>query len=98
VTKFGESLIESLNEIAAWKRGEVGLEVVNVEPMSPGRIKAIRRKAARSTKAFEATYGISAATMNNWEQGRRAPDPAARLLLKTIEGDPEYVAKIARGA
>jgi putative transcriptional regulator len=38
VTKFGESLIESLNEIAAWKRGEVGLEVVNVEPMSPGRI------------------------------------------------------------
>jgi putative transcriptional regulator len=36
--------------------------------------------------------------MNNWEQGRRAPDPAARLLLKTIEADPEYVAKIARGA
>ncbi|HET9069429.1 MAG TPA: transcriptional regulator [Amaricoccus sp.] len=98
MTKFGESLVESLNEIAAWKRGEVALEVVNIEPLPPARIKAIRKKAASSSKAFEARYGISASTMNNWEQGRRTPDPAARLLLKAIEANPEFIAKVARGS
>jgi putative transcriptional regulator len=95
---FGRSLEEALREALAWKRGEIALEVVNIEPMPPARIKAIRKKAAKSTKAFATTYGISASTLNNWEQGRRSPDPAARLLLKTIEADPGFVAKIARGA
>ena len=36
--------------------------------------------------------------MNNWEQGRRKPDPAARLLLKVIEQSPEAVEKAARTA
>jgi putative transcriptional regulator len=36
--------------------------------------------------------------MNNWEQGRRKPDPAARLLLKVIEETPEAVEKAARAA
>jgi putative transcriptional regulator len=98
MTKFGDSLVEGLSEIAAWKRGEVALEVVNVEPLPPARIKAIRKKAAKSAKAFEARYGISSSTMNNWEQGRRVPDPAARLLLKAIEANPEFIAKVARGA
>ena len=97
-TEFGRSLEESLREVLAWKRGEIALEVVNIEPMPPARIKAIRKKAAKSAKAFEARYGIAAATMNNWEQGRRAPDPAARLLLKAIEADPEFIERVAKSA
>jgi putative transcriptional regulator len=29
--------------------------------------------------------------MNNWEQGRRKPDPAARVLLQVIEKNPDAV-------
>jgi putative transcriptional regulator len=95
---FGAGLIEALREVRAWKRGETALEVVNRDPLPPERIRSIRRRVARSPREFEAKFGIPAATLNNWEQGRRAPDPAARLLLKLIEADPEAVEKAARSA
>lgn len=95
-TRVGTALEESLREVLAWKKGDTALEVVVIEPMPAERIKAIRKKVARSTKEFEQRFGISAATMNNWEQGRREPDPAARLLLQVIEAEPETVERVAR--
>ncbi len=94
---FGESLIEGLQEAAAWKRGEVALETVKIDPMPVARIRAIRRKVAKSAKEFERRFGVPVATVNNWEQGRRQPDPATRLLLKVIDADPELVERAARG-
>ncbi len=92
---FGDGLLEGLREAVAWKRGEIVLDVVEIDPMPVERIRAIRRKVARSTKEFERRFGIPAATVTNWEQGRRKPDPAARLLLKLIEADPAGVERIA---
>jgi putative transcriptional regulator len=60
------------------------------------RIRAIRKKVAKSAREFERRFGIPAATINNWEQGRRSPDPAGRLLLKVIEQAPEVVEKAAQ--
>lgn len=93
---FGEGLLEGLKEALAWKKGEAALETVNIDPMPAVRIKAIRKRLAGSTREFERRFGIPAATMNNWEQGRRKPDPAGRLLLKVIEEAPEVVEKAAQ--
>ncbi len=98
-SEFGEALIEALEEVVAWKRGEIELEVVEYpDPMPAAQIKAIRKKVARSTKDFERRFGIPASTLNNWEQGRRRPDPASRLLLRVIEAAPETVEKVAKNA
>jgi putative transcriptional regulator len=97
-TEFGRRLLEGMREVVAWKRGELALETVRIEPMPAEKVRAIRKKAARSTKEFERRFGIPAATMNNWEQGRRSPDPAAQLLLKVIEADAELVEKVAGAA
>ena len=93
---FGDALIESLEEVRAWKRGEIALETVRIDPMPVERIRAIRKAVAKSAKEFEAKFGIPAATVNNWEQGRRSPDPAGRLLLKVIEADPDAVERAAK--
>lgn len=93
---FSTALLESLEEATAWKRGELTLDIVEIDPLPPERIRAIRRKVAHSAKDFERRFGIPAATVNNWEQGRRQPDPAGRLLLRVIEAAPETVAEIAR--
>lgn len=93
--RFGEALVESLQEAVAWKRGEIALETVNVDPMPVERIRLIRKKVAKSAKEFERRFGIPAATISNWEQGRRKPDPAGRLLLKVIESAPDVVEKAA---
>jgi putative transcriptional regulator len=94
-TELGKALEEGLNEALAWKRGELALETVNVDPMPPERIRAIRKKVAKSVKEFERRFGIPASTMSNWEQGRRRPDPAGRLLLQVLELAPDIVEKAA---
>ncbi|HVW94013.1 MAG TPA: type II toxin-antitoxin system MqsA family antitoxin [Devosia sp.] len=95
---FAEGLLEGLEEALRWKRGEIELEVVEIEPMPIERIRAIRRKVARTAREFEERFGIPASTVSNWEQGRRKPDPAARLLLKLIEQNPELVERAAHAA
>ncbi len=37
--------------------------------------------------------GVSAATLQNWEQGRRHPEGPARALLKVASHNPEAVAE-----
>jgi putative transcriptional regulator len=97
-TDFGDSLMESLKEALAWKRGELALETASVNPLPAARIKSIRKSVAKSTAEFEERFGIPAATMNNWEQGRRKPDLAGRLLLRVIEEAPSVVEKVAHKA
>ena len=94
-TKHG--LVEGLREALAWKKGELALETVNVDPMPPERVKTIRKGVSKSTADFERRFGIPAATMNTWEQGRRTPDPTARLLLRIIEDAPEVAERVAKG-
>jgi putative transcriptional regulator len=93
---LGEALIQGMEEAVAWKRGEMALETVRISPMPPDRVRAIRKKFSLSTKAFEQRFGIPAATLNNWEQGRREPDVTARLLLRIIEREPEIVERVVR--
>jgi putative transcriptional regulator len=90
-SEFAEGLLEGLREAVAWKRGRLALETVNLDPMPAERVRAIRRKVAKSAREFERRFGIPAATMSNWEQGRRQPDPAARLLLLVLEREPDAV-------
>jgi len=95
-SSFGKELLEALKEVKDWKEGKIALEVVRINPMPAAQVKAIRKKVAKSTREFEERFGIPASTMNNWEQGRREPDLAARLLLKVIAFAPEAVEKAAR--
>ncbi len=95
-TALGKKIEEGLREALAWKRGELELEAAEIDPMPKERVKAIRKGVARSAKAFEARFGIPAATINNWEQGRRRPGPSERLLLEVIARDPRLVEQVAR--
>ena len=90
-TPVGLEIEAGLREAIAHRKGEVVLASRYVDPMSPERIRAIRKSVARSPKEFEARFGIPARTVEGWEQDRRKPDPAARVLLAVIEKNPEAV-------
>lgn len=87
----GLEIEAGLREAIAHRRGEIGLPTRNVDPMPPERVKAIRKAVAKSPKEFETRFGIPARTIEGWEQGRRQPDPASRILLKVIEREPAAV-------
>jgi putative transcriptional regulator len=55
--------------------------------------RAIRRKLGLSQDAFAARFGISVATLRDWEQRRRRPEGPGRVLLTIIEREPEAVAR-----
>ena len=79
-TKFGADLIAAAREALAHKKGKVKLSSRVIEDMLPERVKAIRKKVARSTKDFEAKYGIPARTVEGWEQRKRI-DVAGPILF-----------------
>lgn len=52
---------------------------------------AARGKLGLSQDRFAELLGISAGTLRGWEQGRRRPSGAARLLLRVAARHPEAV-------
>jgi len=46
---------------------------------------------------FADRFLLNIDTIRNWEQGRNAPDPSARLLLKVIEEYPQVIEAILSG-
>jgi putative transcriptional regulator len=83
---IGAEILQGLREL---KRGKAG-RVVNLPPVGD-----IRRKVGLSQAHFAALLGVSVRTLQDWEQGRRAPSGAARTLLRIAEANPEALLEVA---
>ena len=51
----------------------------------------IRARLNMTQEAFARALRIPVATLRNWEQGRKLPDPAARSLLTAVAREPDAV-------
>lgn len=54
-------------------------------------VRTIRERLGLSQEEFATRFGLEPSTVRNWEQGRNEPDPAAQLLLKIIDTNPQAV-------
>lgn len=54
-------------------------------------VPAIRKHIGLSQDKFAQLIGVSVSTIRNWEQGRRKPDGAARVLLCIAAKHPRIV-------
>ena len=61
-------------------------------------VRAIRAKLGLTQAAFAARFGFSPAAVRDWEQHRRRPEAAARVLLKVIDREPDAVARALAAA
>jgi DNA-binding transcriptional regulator YiaG len=53
--------------------------------MTPERIKTIRVAAGENTTEFGSRWMRSGRTVEDWEQGRRSPDPMILAALVKLE-------------
>lgn len=83
---IGLEILQGLREI---KRGEFG-RVVNVPD-----IAGIRERTGLSQARFAQLLGVSVRTLQDWEQGRRAPSGAARTLLIVADKNPRVLLDVA---
>ena len=81
--------LEILEGIRQLKRGEHG-RVVSVPSVS-----SIRERIGLSQPKFAKLLGVSVRTLQEWEQGRRAPSGAARTLLLIAAKNPRALLDVA---
>jgi DNA-binding transcriptional regulator YiaG len=68
----------------------LGVSALPITPPEPD-VKRIREYLGLSQAEFSIRFGLELDTVQNWEQGRTRPDPAAQILLSVIEAYPECV-------
>jgi putative transcriptional regulator len=83
---IGREILEGIREI---KRGEHG-RVTTVPSVS-----SVREKTGLSQAEFGRLLGVSVRTLQEWEQGRRAPSGAARTLLMIAAKNPRALLDVA---
>lgn len=82
----GVEILEGLRQL---KRGEAG-RVVTVPSVA-----AVRERTGLSQAKFASLLGVSVRTLQEWEQGRRAPSGAARTLLMIAAKNPHALLEVA---
>ena len=90
-TPVGREVEQALGEVLAHVRGEVDLPCRIVDDPSAQRIRALRKRLRLSRRKFADRFGLDARAVQDWEQGRRVPDRAARVLLTVIDRNPKAV-------
>jgi len=58
-------------------------------------VAKIREKTGLSQSRFASLLGVSVRTLQDWEQGRRAPSGAARTLLLVADKNPRALLDVA---
>jgi putative transcriptional regulator len=82
----GLEILEGLRQL---KRGEHG-RILNVPSVA-----SVREKTGLSQARFAELLGVSVRTLQEWEQGRRAPSGAARTLLLIAAKNPRALLDVA---
>jgi putative transcriptional regulator len=89
-----DELLESVKQAAAIERGEMKPSRVFVIDKK-NEVRKARAKLGLTQNKFAALLGISSATLKNWEQGRRHPTGAAKVLIKIAKQHPRIILESA---
>jgi putative transcriptional regulator len=93
MSKLGKRLINAAKSAQAIAKGEADPKTYRVHVPAHLDVRAIRTKLKMSQNAFAARFGILPSTLRDWEQNRRHPDGAARVLLMVIDKEPDAVTR-----
>jgi putative transcriptional regulator len=89
-----EELLQSVQEMKAIRGGRMK-PTRTFSTKGSEDVAAVRRKLNLSQQKFAQLLGISENTLQNWEQGRRRPSGAARVLLRVAARHPEVILEAA---
>nr|WP_284620769.1 helix-turn-helix domain-containing protein [Rubrivivax pictus] len=87
IDKFKKDLLESVNQMRSGQAARV------TRVKLPQAAEA-RSRVGLSQQDFAKLLGVSARTLQDWEQGRREPTGAARTLLRVAVSHPEVLLEL----
>lgn len=83
---IGQEILEGIRQL---KKGDVG-RIVNRPDVAE-----TRARVGLSQTEFARLLGVSVRTLQEWEQGRRAPSGPARMLLTIAHRNPKALLEAA---
>ena len=88
----GDAIVESMREALAIARGEMEPAKVHyvAVPLDVD-VREVRKRTGLSRVAFAEKFALDVRAVQDWEQGRRVPDRAARAYLTVIAKRPDAV-------
>jgi putative transcriptional regulator len=91
-------LVESAKEIAKHMKGEIELPMKVVRVVPDVDVRAIREGQGLTREQFAERYGLQVRAIQEWEQGRRKPEPAVRAYMLVIKNQPAAVRRALTAA
>ena len=93
-------LVEGFDSLGAEREGRITLRRHRVEArpvpdLKPSEVLAVREHLNLSRAVFARALRTNERTLENWEQGRAAPNAQARLLIRMVAAYPETVERLA---
>ena len=89
MSKSGQTILRGARQALAYARG--AREGFSAHVPEAVDVAAIRKRLGMSQADFATQFGFKLDALQNWEQGRRRPDGAARAFLRVIEREPAAV-------
>jgi putative transcriptional regulator len=87
LVKFQQDLLESVKQM---RRGQAA----RVTKVAVPTAAEARARVGLSQQEFAGLLGVSARTLQDWEQGRREPTGAAKTLLRVAVSHPEVLREL----
>ena len=84
---IGEELLQAVRDLKAGRVGRV--KTVEVSPLAASRLRI-----GLSQSEFAKLLGVSLRTLQEWEQGRRAPSGAAKSLITIAIKKPDVLKEL----
>lgn len=93
-------IVEGFDALKAEREGKMTLRTHRMEmklapKITAAQIVAVRTRLNMSQPVFAGYLRTSKRTLENWEQGKAAPNPQASLLIKLVESDPGTIQRLA---
>jgi putative transcriptional regulator len=87
--ELGRKLLQSVREMKAGR-------VARVSEVPTNEVVEARQSTGLSQSEFASALSISKRTLQEWEQGRRAPSGAAQALIRIARKHPKIVREALR--
>jgi len=94
----GDEIVASMREALAVARGELEPSKVHHVPLPLEiDVREVRKQTGLSRAEFARKFALDVRAVQDWEQGRRIPDRAARAYLTVIAKRPQAVLEALAG-
>ncbi|MFT4929513.1 MAG: putative transcriptional regulator [Phenylobacterium sp.] len=90
IGSLAQGLIESgLGSAFSEKElAELGVKIPAIEVITAEKVKHIREKVNLTQTVFARLLNVSVSSIRQWEQGKRSPTGATKVLLDLLDKEP----------